>query len=215
MCDTGLVTTERWTPERRKQRTHDALLDAAITVFARRGFHGASLDEIAETAGYTRGAIYKHFPDKEALLYAACGRLNDRVIDEFAQLPNIGRPIATTDVAEVAEQWNEVMSRDSELVAVMLEFELYAIRNPAVRERAAEFRRNNRDRIVAFMEQHIATTGEQVPLPVVDLASIFGITSDAFSQAALVDKDAPRLYEQFLAVFVRGLRALTDEDAGT
>ena len=56
-------------------------------MFAKRGFSGASLDEIAETAGYTRGAIYKHFADKEEMLHAACARLNDHVIAEFAAMP--------------------------------------------------------------------------------------------------------------------------------
>src|SRR3954447_21973439 len=93
---------ERLTPERRKERTRDALLDAAIAVFARRGFAGASLDEIAETAGFTRGAIYKHFSDKEDMLLRACEHLNDRLISEFAALPGADLPIADTDPAEVA-----------------------------------------------------------------------------------------------------------------
>ena len=54
-----VTVTERWTQERRRQHTRELLLDAAEEVFARRGFEGASLEEIAEAAGYTRGAIYK------------------------------------------------------------------------------------------------------------------------------------------------------------
>src|SRR3954464_2176363 len=99
--------SERWTPERRRERTRDALLDAAIEVFARRGFHGASLDEIAETAGFTRGAIYKHFADKDELLHAACARVNDRTIAQFAALPGAEVPLESyrpADVAEVAAE---------------------------------------------------------------------------------------------------------------
>ena len=51
------MPVERWTPERRRELTRTALIEAAAQVFARRGFYGASLDEIAETAGFTRGAI--------------------------------------------------------------------------------------------------------------------------------------------------------------
>src|SRR2546430_8969285 len=57
------MAVEKLTPERRRQLTRDTLLDAAAVVFARRGFHGASLEEIAETAGVTRGALYKHLID--------------------------------------------------------------------------------------------------------------------------------------------------------
>ncbi len=44
---------------------------AARTVFLRRGFHGASLDEIAEEAGYTKGAVYSNFAGKDDLYLAA------------------------------------------------------------------------------------------------------------------------------------------------
>src|SRR5436309_8046773 len=71
------VPVERWTPERRRELTRTALVDAAAEVFARRGFHDASLDEIAETAGFTRGAIYKNFGIKEELFYAVGERQNE------------------------------------------------------------------------------------------------------------------------------------------
>ena len=61
------MTVERWTPERRMERTRAALIASARHVFATRGFEGASLDEIADAAGYTRGAIYRHFANMEEM----------------------------------------------------------------------------------------------------------------------------------------------------
>ncbi len=63
------------------QKTRDALLDAAEAVFDRRGVSGASLQEVAEAAGVTRGAVYWHFRDK-ADLYNA---MMDRAILPFDQ----------------------------------------------------------------------------------------------------------------------------------
>ena len=63
------VTVEKWTPERRMERTRSALIASARHVFATRRFEGASLDEIADEAGYTRGAIYRHFANKEDLFF--------------------------------------------------------------------------------------------------------------------------------------------------
>jgi AcrR family transcriptional regulator len=51
----------RLTRSQRQEQTRAQLLDAALPVFLRRGFHGASLDEIAEEAGYTTGAVYSNF----------------------------------------------------------------------------------------------------------------------------------------------------------
>ena len=56
------------------QQTRNALLDAAEAVFDARGVSGASLQEVAETAGVTRGAVYWHFRDKADLFNAMMDR---------------------------------------------------------------------------------------------------------------------------------------------
>ena len=77
------MEVEKWTPERRVARTRQALIDSARQVFAQRGFEGASLDGIAEAAGYTRGAIAKHFANKEDLFFAVVDDFNERVLQDF------------------------------------------------------------------------------------------------------------------------------------
>src|SRR5258708_19886673 len=61
---------EPLTPERRRQQTRDYLLAAAAQVFAERGFHGATLDEVAAVAGFTKGAVYSNFNSKDDLFLA-------------------------------------------------------------------------------------------------------------------------------------------------
>src|SRR5437667_6166963 len=80
------VPVERLTPERRRALTRTALVEAAAEVFARRGFHAASLDEIAETAGFTRGAIYSNFSGKEDLLLAVLDQYTDRQLEAFGEV---------------------------------------------------------------------------------------------------------------------------------
>jgi AcrR family transcriptional regulator len=60
----------RLTRAEQQQRTHEQLLDAGRQVFLRRGFLAATVEEIASDAGYTRGAVYKHFGGKEGLWLA-------------------------------------------------------------------------------------------------------------------------------------------------
>jgi len=56
----------------------DQILDAALTLFAERGFHGTSIPELAGAAGIAAGSIYRHFASKEQLvneLYRSCKQL--------------------------------------------------------------------------------------------------------------------------------------------
>ncbi len=77
---------ERWTRERRLEHTRSLLLDAAEDVFAEKGFAPATLDDIAHAAGYTKGAIYKHFATKEDLFLAVSDRYWRRYFDNFAEV---------------------------------------------------------------------------------------------------------------------------------
>src|ERR1035438_3365086 len=75
------MALEPLTPERRRQRTREHLLAAAAEVFAERGFHGASLDEVAAVAGFTKGAVYSNFKNKEDLFLALFKANYDREMD--------------------------------------------------------------------------------------------------------------------------------------
>lgn len=58
--------------------TRDRILDAALDVFANKGYHSTKMDEIVEQSGTSKGAIYFHFPNKERLFLA--------LVDQFADL---------------------------------------------------------------------------------------------------------------------------------
>jgi AcrR family transcriptional regulator len=66
--------------QRRKTETRALLVEAGLRIFAERGIELATLDEVAEAAGFTKGAIYRQFPSKGAFLltlfeqYAAVAR---------------------------------------------------------------------------------------------------------------------------------------------
>ena len=64
-----------------KQETREALLQAALELFAAGGFDGPSLDAICAHAGFTRGAFYVHFRDREDLVAAVVERALSRFLD--------------------------------------------------------------------------------------------------------------------------------------
>lgn len=60
------------------QSTRERILDAALNVFANKGYHNTRLDEIVDESNTSKGAIYFHFPNKERLFIA--------LVDQFADL---------------------------------------------------------------------------------------------------------------------------------
>lgn len=73
----------------RGAKTRQQLLDAATKVFSTRGFARATTKEIAKVAGVAEGTIYRHFPDKRALFFAAFSTKNPFTADEFLRLPEL------------------------------------------------------------------------------------------------------------------------------
>jgi len=70
--------------ERRAQTTR-RLLDAAADVFSRRGFHAATIDDVADAAGYTKGAVYANFAGKDALFRAAVRQELDTALSDVSR----------------------------------------------------------------------------------------------------------------------------------
>jgi AcrR family transcriptional regulator len=196
------VAVEKWTPERRMERTRAALIASARHVFATRGFEGASLEEIAEAAGYTRGAIYRHFANKEDLFFAVSSAVNTEVLDAFAEELDQEAISTLDDNKLAAATWMKALAGNREIWALNLEFSLYQYRNPASQERSADERRKNRSTVASFMEHYWAEQGITSKVPVETIVAILLNASDGFVQAARVDADAEDLFATFLDLFI-------------
>lgn len=199
------MAVEKLTRERRRQQTRDVLIAAATEVFAQRGFEGASLEEIAETAGFTRGAIYKHFTDKEDLFFAVTAGMNELVIEAFRALIPAPGHAKEWDFSGLAEMWRASVDGFEDLFALFKEFELYVLRNPSARERAVAHRRKNKELVTAFIEEVAEQSGMTLRLPPATLASIILAAADGLTYAARVDNDD--LFGPFLELLNAGMIA--------
>ncbi len=74
------------------EETRAALLEAGERLFAQKGLDGPSLDDICAAAGYTRGAFYVHFKDREAFLAAVMERIGLPLLDELLGEPGEPAP---------------------------------------------------------------------------------------------------------------------------
>ncbi len=93
-----------------KQRTREALVVAALELFAEEGLDAPSLDAICDRAGYTRGAFYVHFPDRDALLVAVMEKVGEAFLSAlFSQFATSGveapRSAPVSLLAEAAQRF--------------------------------------------------------------------------------------------------------------
>jgi AcrR family transcriptional regulator len=126
----------RLTRAEAKARTREQLLDAAAQVFARKGYSGASVEEIAEAAGYSTGALYSNFDSKQELFIELMSeRRSRRIARRAAELAEIlDRDTAEGHdlLAALMQSLEKISGRSAEAAVLQAEFWLYAVRNPEV-----------------------------------------------------------------------------------
>ncbi|MEU4435214.1 TetR family transcriptional regulator [Nocardia rhamnosiphila] len=194
---------ERWTKERRLERTRALLLDAAEEVFAEKGFAAATLDDIAHAAGYTKGAIYKHFSVKEELFLAVSDRYWRRYFDNFAEVLSTVTAVGPPELDRVAERWRRLSNdRGAEHAALGHEFTLYLLRNPEARARVAAKRLEVAEELAGFVAENLGRVGGSLTVTPLAFAHVLIATSDSVilgSQLDDIDLYRPIL-EMYLSV---------------
>jgi AcrR family transcriptional regulator len=206
-----VVPVEKLTPERRREMTRQTLVEAAAEVFARKGFYGASLEEIAEAAGFTRGAIYSNFGNKEELLYAVLDDSIDRQLRAVTgAMDEQSRGIVGDAVAATAA-WRTARPLGDSWPALALELRLSALRNPEVRKRLAEVEREAGEKVARLIEQEATRRGVKMRLAPRDFADISRAALDGLGQLAAIDEeDAPRYQVLVEKLFVLLAEVMTE-----
>src|SRR3954452_16086764 len=122
----------------------DELLDAALRVFAERGYRHAGVDEIATAAGYSKGALYWHFATKEELLLTLIEERIDAPMRATVALLGSAPPERDMSV-EASRSFARRLSEERDAVLLEREYWSLAIRDPELRavyaERQAELRK--------------------------------------------------------------------------
>jgi AcrR family transcriptional regulator len=119
----------------RREQTRQELLTAAEACFVTRGFHASSVDQVAERAGYTKGAVYSNFAAKEDLFFAVYERRVDQALTEV--VPGLCQAGAERAFDWLATTTIERRGRDDGWLAVFFEFWAHVLRHPELRDRFA------------------------------------------------------------------------------
>lgn len=119
---------------RRGDQTRAQLIEATLAVVAEVGYARASTRAIAERAGVAEGTIYRHFPDKTTLFFAAALQPSGEVVDWVAGLPALaGQRTVEANLAEAMVRLAELQERVLPLeIAILADPELSAMRRAAM-----------------------------------------------------------------------------------
>ena len=169
----------------RKAENREALVRAATELFAEKGYWGVSLDEVADRAGLTKGAVYSSFESKEALLLEVAGRaaINVEPPDTTAPLRSemrklgraVGRLVSTGRL-------RAIVPRELELSTLALTSE--TVRTALVRAGRAQ-RRAFADLLGAF-----SGSRKDLALPAAEVAAILSAVRSGLMRMRLLDPDA-------------------------
>jgi AcrR family transcriptional regulator len=148
--------------EESQARTRSLLIEAARREIVKKGFGMASIRDIADAAGFSLGAIYSNFPDKEAILLELIQRhqSEERARIEAALARADGNAAAA--MAGV-EKWAETINADPDLGILAIELQLHALRNPTFAETYNEMNGRHRRALGTMIAQLFELFGKKLP----------------------------------------------------
>lgn len=196
--------------EEQKALTRTRLLDAAEAVFARRGFHGASVDEIAREAGATTGALYSNFAGKEDLFLALFERSAASDVREYSQTFAAGGT-PDDETRAVADLWMRILHERPNYFPLVIEFWAYAIREPRLRDGLAARFATLRSASAQLIAQGAAHRGISIPPEAADrLGLVITSLGNGLALQKLIDPESvpDELYGDALVLIFRALTAL-------
>jgi AcrR family transcriptional regulator len=130
------------------------ILDAAMAVFARLGFHSARMDDIVREAGLSKGALYWYFKGKDAVITALLERVFARSRDELRALQESEGPVHER-LLRLTQHVAAELRRMAHLQPIALEFYAVAARQHVVRQFLKQYFKGYREALAALIRQGI------------------------------------------------------------
>ena len=170
------MARKRLTREESRDLTRQRLLEAAAGIIARKGLSGASVEDIAAHAGYTRGAFHSNFRSKADLFIELLKRDHRDVQQELQRI--LGAGLSREDMQRQLQMFYGQLYRGSISYVLWAEARLQALRDARFRARLSALLLEKRDMIAYFITQFGKVLQTEAPAPAGDLA---------FATMALID----------------------------
>ena len=150
-------------------RTREALLETARICFLRDGYTQTSLETIADTAGYSKGAVYSNFKNKDELCLAVIDAVRHDRIRSLAE--TVSKAEGLEPRIDAFETWAERTLGDREWTSLEVEFAVHAARDPKLSAELLQRDRAVRASVVSLVELYASAEGIALPMPAEQVAS--------------------------------------------
>jgi AcrR family transcriptional regulator len=181
-----MKSPRRLTRQESREATRARLVAAAEKIFIRSGFDASPVERIAEEAGFSRGAFYSNFRDKDELFIAVLNRrrmaISSALEKIFRREPNVAQRL------RAVRDWYVNQGRQKQWIVLETEFTLRAIRNRAVGARLAALRRQELETYAALVAQHFSQTGIPPGRPETIAVSLMALVQ-GLGSLSLIDTD--------------------------
>lgn len=200
-----MPTRQRLTREEARTQTRERLIETATRLFAEQGYGGTSLRDIAEQAGYSQGAFYSNFSNKEALLLEMLRRHMAAEAAHLERLIEHGQH-GPGQVLDGLEAWASTLDQDINWSMLSIELQLQAQRSE---EFAAAYRSvwiQHRDVLGHWIGRLFLEQKRHPPVPAEEIAaSLMALAHGLSLQHAAT---GCRISGGMIVVLLRGLMAM-------
>lgn len=187
------------TRKERQERTREELVAAAAKVFARRGYHLATVEEIAAEAGFSTGAVYSNFGGKEELFLAIADHKVEARVAEIQAVGDAAEGKGDAG-AEAADQFRAFLEADPDWPLLFYEFWSLSVRNPELQDELAKRRDAIRDALAETLDRVATVLGFELRFPAGQLATAIAASLNglAFERAADPDALPDEVFMEFI-----------------
>ena len=165
------MSRKRLTREDSRDQTTQRLLDAAQKLIAKKGLSAASVEDIAEAAGYTRGAFYSNFSSKGDLFIELLRRDHEKTHAELGALRSDALPLDL--IQQRTRDLYGSLYRDNESFMNWTEARMLAARDAKFRAKLNALLAEKRGQIAEFIEYFYQRAGVEAPVPPAAMAMGF------------------------------------------
>jgi len=157
------------------ERNRELVLAAAQRVFIARGYAGATLDAIADEAGFSKGVVYSQFGSKPDLFFALLEqRIEQRAANNYRSVAGLAGVDAFQALLRAGAEDDE---SEPGWQFVLTEFRAQAVRNPDLNRRYAEMHSRAVDHLAAALAQVYGAAGQAPAIPTRSLAELIFATA--------------------------------------